>query len=167
MKKNKSGNKYTKDLDELGGDLALLGLTTLEMASIFRVDPRTISTWMRNHPSFAEAVRAGRIIADAKVARKLFGRATGVTVKKQKVLNSGDIVDYYEELPPDTKAAQVWLACRTSVANGGRGQWTEKTQVELSGDAENPLAFIMGEVSKEAETAGPLPSQQANFRADD
>ena len=73
-------------------------------------------------------------------------------MKKQRVLNNGSVVDYFEELPPDTRAIEYWLQCRN------RDKWNPKQQVELSGDAGNPLAFLLGEVAKEAEGASPLPS---------
>lgn len=155
---------YKKEYAEQAYKLALFGATRDELADFFKVSSHTIRRWMLAHEEFDEALRAGRMAADAEVAAKLFNRACGTTIKKQKVLSDGSVVDYKEELPPDTRAAETWLACRTTHNNGGRGHWVAKQQVELSGDAENPLAFIMGEVASEGEDTSALPSGQANFR---
>ncbi|GAL36110.1 hypothetical protein JCM19240_1552 [Vibrio maritimus] len=77
----------------------------------------------------------------------------GVTLNKQKVLSSGEIVDYQEQLPPDVRAAEYWLKCRK------RDNWNPKNQVELSGDQSNPLAFLLTDMAKDAEDA---PRYQVN-----
>ena len=48
-----------------------------ELAGFFDVAPRTIDNWIASHPAFAEAVREGRVVADARVARCLYERAVG------------------------------------------------------------------------------------------
>lgn len=165
-KKKKGLSPYKKEFAEQAYKLALYGATRDELGDFFNVSTFTIRRWMLAHTEFDEALRAGRMAADAEVASRLFNRACGSKVKKQRVLNSGDVIDYYEELPPDTRAAETWLNCRTAAQNGGRGHWSQKQQVELSGDAENPLAFILGQVAQEGEDASPLPSQQPNFQAE-
>lgn len=67
------------------------------------------------------------------------------------MLSNGDIVEYKEELPPETRAIEYWLGCRN------RNLWGKNQKVELSGDNNNPLAFILSEVAAEAENASPLP----------
>ena len=151
-KGNTYNNKYLPGYVEQAYKLCLLGAVDRELADFFEVNVDTIRNWSIRHPEFDAAKRAGKMKADAEVAAKLFNRATGCTVKKQRVLNNGSIVDYYEELPPDTRAIEFWLQCRH------REQWNPKQQVELSGDAGNPLAFLLGEVAQVAEGGGPLPS---------
>ena len=160
-KGNTFNNKYRPEYAEQTHQLCLLSATDQDIADFFNVSRDTIKNWSKQHPEFDTARRTGKLIADAEVVHRLYQRAIGCQVKKQKVLSNGDIVEYIEELPPEIRAIEYWLTCRQ------RDKWSSKQKIELSGDAENPLAFIMGEVSKEAETAGPLPSQQANFRADD
>ncbi|SUP24449.1 hypothetical protein [Vibrio parahaemolyticus] len=103
------------------------------------------------YPEFAEARKRGKLAADAEVAYSLFKRAIGTTVTKQKVLSSGQVVEYQEELAPDVRAMEFWLKCRS------RGNWNSSHQVELSGDHSNPLAFILADIAKESENASPLP----------
>ena len=76
---------------------------------------RTVDNWIARHPDFAEAVRSGRVAADARVARCLYDRAVGWqhTVKRT-VMHRGmartlkDVVRY----PPDTQACIFWLRNR-------------------------------------------------------
>ncbi|MCG7587350.1 hypothetical protein [Photobacterium sp. OFAV2-7] len=149
---NTFNNKYNPEYAKQCYKLCLLGAIDKDLAGFFEVDRDTIKNWAKKHPEFAEARRAGKMQADAEVASKLFERATGCTVRKQKVLSNGDIVEYKEELPPETRAMEYWLQCRN------RDKWNPKQKVELSGDAENPLAFLMAEVAKEAEGTSPLPN---------
>ena len=62
---------------ELAHNYCLLGATNPELAGFFDVAPRTIDNWIASHPAFAEAVREGRVVADARVARCLYERAVG------------------------------------------------------------------------------------------
>lgn len=155
---------YNDDYPRQAYKLCLLNAVDREIADFFEVSQRTITGWKEKHPEFAEAMKAGKMMSDSEVALKLFQRATGSTVKKQKVLNSGDIIDYTEELPPDTKAAEFWLNCRTK--NNDR-PWTPKNQTELSGSEDNPLAFVLNEVAAEAESGSRLPSQHTSDPTDD
>ena len=77
--------------------------------------PRTIDNWIANIPEFAKAVREGRAVADARVARSLYERAVGYEhTVEQTVLHRGEerkltnTVHY----PPDTGACIFWLRNR-------------------------------------------------------
>ncbi|MGR5530854.1 hypothetical protein ACPV40_14775 [Vibrio alfacsensis] len=150
-KGNTFNNKYQPEYAKQVYKLCLLGTTDQELADFFEVNRDTIKNWAKKYPDFAEARRNGKLKADAEVASKLYKRAIGSQVKKQKVLSSGDIVEYMEELPPETRAIEYWLGCRN------RKQWSKNQKVELSGDNKNPLAFILSEIAIEAENASPLP----------
>lgn len=150
-KGNTYNNKYKPEYVEQVYKLCLLNAIDRELADFFEVSVDTIRNWSIRHPEFDAAKRAGKMKADAEVASKLFSRAIGCSVKKQRVLNNGSVVDYYEELPPDTRAIEYWLQCRN------HDKWNSKQQVELSGNQENPLAFLLAEVATEAENTSPLP----------
>ncbi|HCE3035994.1 hypothetical protein P5E37_23850 [Vibrio parahaemolyticus] len=150
-KGNTFNNKYQPEYPKQVYKLCLLGTTDQELADFFEVDRDTIKNWAKKHPEFAKARRNGKLKADAEVASKLYKRAIGCQVKKQKVLSNGDIVELMEELPPETRAIEYWLGCRN------RNQWGKNQKVELSGDNKNPLAFILSEMAVEAENASPLP----------
>lgn len=153
-KGNTFNNKYRPEYAEQTYKLCLLSATDQDIAGFFNVSRDTIKNWSKQHPDFDSARREGKLVADAEVASRLYKRATGCIVKKQKVLSNGDIIEYTEELPPETRAIEYWLGCRQ------RDLWSKSQKVELSGSEENPLAFILAEVAQEAENASPLPSQQ-------
>ncbi|EJG0960539.1 hypothetical protein C4G95_RS15985 [Vibrio parahaemolyticus] len=148
---NLNNNKYRLEFAVQVYKLCLMGARDKDLAEFFEVHRDTIFHWVSLYPEFAEARKRGKLAADAEVAYSLFKRATGVTLTKQKVLSSGQVIEYHEELPPEVRAMEFWLKCRS------RGNWNTRHQVELSGDRSNPLAFILADIAKEAEDASPLP----------
>lgn len=148
---NLNSNKYCSEYAKQAYKLCLMGARDQDLADFFEVHRDTIFHWVSLYPEFAEARKRGKLKADAEVAYQLFKRATGVTVHKEKVLGSGEIVQYREELPPDVRAIEFWLRCRS------RDNWNTKQVVELSGSVENPLSFIMADIASNAENASPLP----------
>ncbi|WP_318451577.1 hypothetical protein [Photobacterium leiognathi] len=155
-KGNTFNNKYRPEYAEQTYKLCLLSTTDQDLANFFNVNRDTIKNWSKKYPEFNKARREGKLIADAEVANRLYKRATGYTMAKQKVLSNGDIVEYQEELPPETRAIEYWLTCRQ------RDKWGVKNKLELSGNAENPLAFLLADVATEAENASPLPKDNIN-----
>jgi len=114
MKKGRP-TKYREDFDEQARRLCLLGLTNEGLALFFGVDDATISRWLANYPDFCSAVKAGRILADAKVAESLYNRAIGCSHPETKVFNNGGEIITYEVMkyyPPDPGAAKNWLCNR-------------------------------------------------------
>ena len=65
-------NLYNATYCDLARDCCLVGATDEVLADYFGVTHRTIQNWIATHPDFADAVRKGRIVADAKVARAPF-----------------------------------------------------------------------------------------------
>ncbi|WP_162062707.1 hypothetical protein [Vibrio taketomensis] len=148
---NLNSNKYCSEYAKQTYKLCLMGARDQDLADFFDVHRDTIFHWVSLYPEFAEARKRGKLQADAEVAYQLFKRATGITLLKEKVLSSGEIVQYREELPPDVRAMEFWLRCRS------RGNWNAKQQVELSGNQENPLAFILADIANESEHASAIP----------
>ena len=66
----------------------LLGATNDQLADFFGVSPSTIDNWIAGHRDFEAAVKSGRVVADAKVARGLYVRAVGYdrTVEREVLL---------------------------------------------------------------------------------
>src|SRR4029077_18086215 len=114
---------YRREFCELAHNYCLLGAINPELAGFFDVAPRPLDNWTPPHPAFAEAVREGRVVADARVARCLYERAVGFqhTVERT-VLHHGkewtlkNVVQY----PPDARACIFWLR------NRRRQTWSEK-----------------------------------------
>lgn len=105
-------SKYKLEYDKQVYQLALLGLTDEQMGAVFGVDKKTVGNWAREHPSFGEARRSGKELADGQVAHGLFQRAVGyshpdtyVSVIKDNVVMT-PIVKHY---PPETEAIKTWL----------------------------------------------------------
>ncbi|MDF2155301.1 hypothetical protein [Vibrio sp. CAU 1672] len=148
---NVNNNKYKAEYADQAYKLCLMGARDQDLADFFEVHRDTIFNWVSLYPEFADARKRGKMQADAEVAYQLFRRATGVTLRKEKVLRSGEIVAYQEELPADVRAMEFWLNCRS------RHNWNPKQQVQVSGDNNNPLAFILADIAQEAETSSALP----------
>lgn len=112
--------------------LCRLGATDKELADFFEVNQDTINKWKKVHTAFSESLKAGKGLADAEVADRLFKRATGYEHDAVKIVanaNSGQehIVHYTERYPPDTTAAIFWLKNRRP------DLWRDKTEQQLSG----------------------------------
>jgi hypothetical protein len=106
---------YKPEYAEEAHGHCLAGATNADLADVFEVAPRTIDNWIANIPEFAKAVREGRAVADARVARSLYERAVGYQhTVEQTVLHRGverkltNTVHY----PPDTGACIFWLRNR-------------------------------------------------------
>ncbi|WP_394212626.1 hypothetical protein [Enterovibrio calviensis] len=148
---NLNNNKYKPEYAQQVYKICLLGARDQDLADFFEVHRDTIHHWSKLYPDFEQAKRRGKLKADAEVAYQLFCRATGTTVKKQRVTSKGEVIDIEEELPGDVRAMEFWLKCRS------RQDWNPKQHIQLSGDALHPLAFILDEIGKEAEQGSSLP----------
>ena len=79
---------YRREFCELAHNYCLLGATNPELAGFFDVSPRTIDNWIASHPAFAAAVREGRVVADARVARCLYERAVGYSCTVERTISA-------------------------------------------------------------------------------
>ena len=105
----------------------LLGATNEELGRVFGVDERTINRWLVTKPEFCQAVKNGRAVADAQVARALYLKATGQwTQPAVKILPDGTMIHYTEHFPPDTAAAYIWLKNRQP------HRWRERKEVDVN-----------------------------------
>lgn len=89
----------------------LLGATDEELARFFDVPVETLRRWLADVPAFATAVKAGRELADAEVADRLYRRAIGYSHDAVRVF-ADRTVDYVEHYPADTTACIFWLKSR-------------------------------------------------------
>lgn len=117
--------------------LCRLGATDKELADFFGVVESTINEWKIHQPAFSESLKAGKGLADAEVADKLFKRATGYEHAAVKISASPDgkehVTEYIERYPPDTTAAIFWLKNRRPDV------WRDKVQQELTGADGGPI----------------------------
>ena len=123
---------YKPEYVEQAQKLCRLGATDKELANFFNVAIDTISEWKNVHPEFSASLKAGKELADAEVADKLFKRATGYEHQAVKISATPDgrehITEYTEKYPPDTTAAIFWLKNRRP------DLWRDKTEQKLTGD---------------------------------
>jgi hypothetical protein len=113
---------YRLENAEIAQTACAEGITELGLAVLFGVLPETIASWIATIPEFAEAVRRGSDVADAKVEAALFALATGYHLKKTEIfLVDGKPVkvETIERLAPDPQAGRFWLRHRLSQT--GRG----------------------------------------------
>jgi hypothetical protein len=106
---------YKPEYCELAHNYCLLSATAEELAGFFDVTRGTINNWIATIPEFATALREGRDLADAGVARKLFTRAMGYDRKVERtVWHRGEerTVSNTLHYPPDTHACIFWLRNR-------------------------------------------------------
>jgi len=110
-----------------------LGAGFEELASFLRVEVSDLSRWAHTDPDLAEAMQAGGVYADARVADSLYKCATGYEVERVKVVD-GVPFKVKEPVLADPKAAATWLAKRRPV------EWGEKRELrigEIKGDRES------------------------------
>jgi len=127
MPKGGRPTDYREEYCELATNYALLGATDVEMAGFFGVNQQTLNRWKKAHPEFCQSLKEGKEVADAKVVKSLFHRATGYAHEDTKFATfEGKITDretYEKHYPPDTTAAIFWLK------NRQRDKWSDKTEV--------------------------------------
>lgn len=109
-----------------------MGKTQSEIAEALEINIRTISNWLKRHPAFKRAIQAGKGLANAKVERALFERATGYEHPEDKIFLGKDgqpvIVPTIKHYPPDTAAAMAWLK------NKDPENWKDKQDIEHLGE---------------------------------
>ena len=125
---NKGGrpSKYEAVFAKQVYDLALLGATDVNLAAFFDVTIDTIHGWKHKHPGFLNALKRGKMVADSQVAKRLFQRAMGYTVKEDKIFNHNGkplVVPTDKHYPPDVTAAIFWLKNRM------KEQWRDRQEI--------------------------------------
>lgn len=110
--------------------LCKLGATDKELADFFEVVESTINAWKLDYPEFSESVKAGKQLADANVADRLYQRAMGFEHDSEEIKvvdNMIERVPTRKIYPPDTTAAIFWLK------NRQKDKWRDQTRTELTG----------------------------------
>lgn len=114
------------------------GMTNVQMAKAFGMSIGTFDRWMRDHPTFANAVRTGRDVWDNKVAEEcLKKRIMGMDVIEETSEVDPDtgmmvpVKRVKKHLAPDVAAIRIWLN------NRDPDRWKDKIVLE---DASSDLA---------------------------
>jgi hypothetical protein len=92
-----------------------LGLTDVEMCKFFAISKQTLNTYKKKYPDFLDSLKKGKEVADEKVVRALYRRATGYShpdvhiSNYQGTVTTTPIIKHY---PPDVAACVYWLRNR-------------------------------------------------------
>ncbi len=109
---------YRPEYCDIVFKFSLLGASDLEIANFLGVSESTLYDWKERYPKFLQAIKEGKVEADANVAERLYNRARGYDHEGK-------------HYPADTAAAFIWLKNR-------RGkQW--KDRQELTGADGKPI----------------------------
>lgn len=133
--------KYRPDYHPAWAEkLAKLGATDEDIAGALDICVATLYNWKNEHPAFLEALKGGKIMADAEVASKLFHRATGYQHPDVDVkVIDGQIVitDLVKHYPPDTTAAIFWLKNRRP------DLWRDKPPESTDNEESKPVKVVV------------------------
>lgn len=130
--------KYREEFAQTAYKLCLLGATNDELADFFNVAGSTVDLWLARHAEFKRQVTAGRKIADANVAERLYQRAMGYEhddVYPSSFQGDVTLTTIRKHYPPDTQAASLWLRNRQPE------KWRDKQQLEHAGPDGGPIQF--------------------------
>ncbi len=96
--------------------LGLLGITNEQLWFQLGIGKRLFERWMREYPTFKNAVMKGKIEADADMAESLYDQGMGTAITKTKVFydpEAGIIEHQYEERQQRSTTATIfWLKNR-------------------------------------------------------
>ena len=124
--------QYRVKFIERAKEMCVNGATDAELADEFGVTVTTLYNWRAKYPEFLDALKIPKAIADQRVERSLFERATGYSRQSVKIFlaKDGSIVEapFIEHVPPDATAMIFWLKNRKPA------EWRDKTDVNLTGD---------------------------------
>lgn len=112
-------------------NLCLLGATDADIASFFNVGLTTLNNWKRKNTEFRDAMKIGKLAADAKVAKSLYQRAIGFQQQEIDIrVIKGQVIQtiYTKRYPPDTASAIFWLKNRQP------DLWKERRERDMSVD---------------------------------
>ena len=110
--------------------LCAFGHTDFEIAGFFTISLGTLVAWKARHPEIGTAFKVGKEVADDRVERSLYSRATGYSHEAVKIFNDKGAVtkvDYIEHMPPDTGACIFWLK------NRRQELWKDRREVTAAG----------------------------------
>jgi len=105
------------------------GDTDAEIGRLIGVSPNLMWKWRQLRPELKAAMNAWREKADDRVVRALYERAIGYTFESEVIKTvEGRVVRVktVEHVPPDVRAAEIWLMNRRA------GEWRAKQEVVYS-----------------------------------
>jgi hypothetical protein len=104
MAKRGRSSDYKSEHSNLAHKFCMLGTTDDELARLFDAGRGAIDDWIGEIPDFAAAITAGRDLADATFAERLYAGAIGYSQPAVKIFQSNGRpleVSHTEHCPPD------------------------------------------------------------------
>lgn len=149
--------------------LCLLGATDDELADFFDVHRSTIYRWKLEFEEFCNSIKAAKEIADERVVRSLYQKATGYNYVEQQAFKIKvdrdkeeiEVADVERHAPADTTAAIFWLK------NRQKDQWRDKQEVAHTHHFENLSDEEIERRLTELENGQASASAQSEQRAED
>lgn len=135
--------------------LCSLGATDDELADFFEVHRSSIYRWKHEHQDFCDSIKTGKEVADERVERSLYQKATGYNVTEEQAVKikveqhkeNVEVVQIEKHVPADTTAAIFWLKNRRS------GNWRDRQEVEHG--VSDTLADILSRIDGRTRTIKP------------
>jgi hypothetical protein len=129
---------YKPEFCEEARKLCEGGATDIEVADALEISAATLYRWKAKHPEFCEALKAGKTVADERVERSLYAKATGYSFDAVKIFMPAGAKEpvyapYREHVAPDTTAAIFWLKNRRP------DLWRDKHDHEHGGKDGGPI----------------------------
>jgi hypothetical protein len=120
------------------------GATDLEIAQEFGVTVQTIRNWRMKYPDFFAALKLSKPIADERVERSLYERATGYSYEAVKLQfdskrGTWEEITYIEHVPPDSTAMIFWLKNRKPE------EWRDRREISGPDGGAIPVANLTAE----------------------
>lgn len=137
---------YKPEYDGFAEKLCERGATDKEIADFFDIPRGLLAQWRLENPSFNDAIKIGKEVADQRVERSLYEMAVGTTVEDVKLLADGTEVPYERRIDPNLGAATMWLK------NRKRGDWRDKIDhghEGPNGEALMPPTIVVNLVRKD------------------
>ena len=127
---------------------AMDGLTDAQIAENIGISTVTIWDWKSKYPSFANALKKGKDVADREVENALYKSAMGYDVVEEiqelrlnRETNEQEMVvvrRIKKHIPPSNTAQIFWLKNRKP------HEWREKQEVEVNSESLNKAIEILG-----------------------
>lgn len=151
---------YRPEFVRIAEKMALLGATDKEMADALGVNESTFNNWKARYPDLTQALKCGKLQADANVAQSLYQSALGYSHPEDDIrtVSVGDgmseivITPTTKHYPPNPTSAIFWLKNRQPKL------WRDKVEVESEVNVnmfppKEQLDAIYAKVLAEAATA--------------
>lgn len=105
---------YKPEYAEQAEEFCRMGATDATLAEQFEVDERTINNWKIEHPDFFQSIKAGKVVADAKMASALYKSGMGLhVITEDKLVSDGnggqEVVTLEKKIEPSVAAQRYWL----------------------------------------------------------